>query len=214
MSAVLRPTSSCVDVGCHAGGILRQMIAFAPDGRHFAFEPIPDLAAGLRREFPGVQVFEVALSDESGMAEFKHVTSRPGYSGLRERAYPTDHETVQTIQVRTERLDDLLPPDASVDFMKVDVEGGELAVFRGATRTIETHRPYIVFEHGLGAAEFYGTTPQEVYDLLVERCGLRISLLDAWLGNKPPLTRDAFAAQFYEHRNFYFLAHPEDRPAS
>ncbi len=208
MSNVLDRGSHCVDVGCHTGQVLEHMLAEAPDGTHYAFEPLPELAAGLRERFPGVNVFEVALSDVEGTAEFRHVVSRPAYSGLREREYPSDEEETTVIEVQTRRLDDLLPAGARIDFIKVDVEGAELQVFRGAVKTIASNKPYIVFEHGLGAADYYGTRPESVYDLLVDQCGLKVSLLPEWLKRRPPLSREGFVAQFDGHANFYFLAHP------
>ncbi len=208
MSSVLREDANCVDVGCHAGEMLEQMLANAPRGNHYAFEPIPALAATLRRKFDQVKVFEVALSDQRGTATFRHVLSRPAYSGLRERKYPSENEQTELIEVRTERLDDLLPSDEPIHLIKVDVEGAELQVLRGAQRTIRTHKTMIVFEHGLGAAEFYGTRPEAVFDLLVDGCGLQISLLPAWLGGHAPLSREAFVAEFDNHTNFCFLAHP------
>jgi len=208
MASVLNKDSNCVDVGCHTGNILRKMIEFAPRGIHHAFEPIPELAAQLRQEFPGVKVFEVALSSTSGKAPFRHVVSRPAYSGLREREYPGRDEEIEMIDVKTEKLDVILSGQLKVDFMKVDVEGAELQVFHGAIQTITTDKPFIVFEHGLGAAEYYGTRPEAVYDLLVEQCGLAISLLPRWLQQGPALDREGFIGEFDARSNFYFLAHP------
>jgi hypothetical protein len=70
----------------------------------------------------------------------------------------------------------------------VDVEGGELGVFRGARETIARHRPSLLFEHGMGAAEYFGTTPDEVWDLLCGDCGLRIFDLDG----DGPYSREQF----------------------
>lgn len=208
MARVLAPDSNAVDVGCHTGQMLKRILSLAPRGRHFAFEPIPGLAQELRRRFPAVAVHEIALSETDGVATFQHVVSRPAYSGLKRREYPRENEDVKTIEVRMARLDDVLPPDVRIQFIKVDVEGGELQVFRGARRTLALSRPYIVFEHGLGAAEFYGTRPESVYDLLAGECGLHVSLLPDWLARRPPLSREAFVAQFDQRENFYFLAHP------
>lgn len=42
MRLVLENNSNCVDVGCHKGEILDEVIKLAPEGLHFAFEPLPD----------------------------------------------------------------------------------------------------------------------------------------------------------------------------
>ena len=47
-----------------------------------------------------------------------------------------------------------------------------------------------------------------VFDTVTEEIGLRISLLDAWLQGRPPLSRDSFIQQFECSINFYFVAHP------
>ena len=70
-------------------------------------------------------------------------------------------------------------------------------------------RPFVVFEHGLGAADCYGARPEQVFDLLSD-CGLRVSLMKDWLehGSTKGFTRAALAEEFDMRRNYYFLAHP------
>jgi len=196
MKRVLTKDSNCADIGASYGELLDHMQRLAPRGRHFAFEAIPASAAHLRAKFPRVTVFELAVSDAEGTSEFHHVVSNPGYSGLRRRSYPRDDFEVQVVRVRTAPLDALLPPDVKLDFIKIDVEGAELQVLRGAVHTIRTHRPCILFEHGAGAAEHYGTTPDMIHDLLVGECDLRIWTLRGFLENAAPLSRAAFAAEF------------------
>lgn len=208
MARVLRDDSNAIDVGCHRGSMLQEIIRCAPNGAHHAFEPLPEMAATLRQRFPTVTIHEAALSDSAGTATFRRVVDRPAYSGLRERDYPDANVRIETITVETAKLDDALPEGFRVDFVKVDVEGGELGVFRGATRLLSRCKPVVVFEHGLGAAEHYGTRPEAVYDLL-EECGLRLSLLNDWLRGSAPLTRERFIDEFDQRRNFYFVAHPE-----
>lgn len=207
LQRVLRDDSTCVDVGCANGAILRQMLRFAPKGKHFAFEPRPQAAQALREHFPQVQVFELALADTQGESTFQHVVSNPGYSGLRARQYPSANETIETLHVRTDRLDNVLPAGQSIALLKIDVEGAEFQVLQGAEDTIRRSRPYIVFEHGKGAAEFYGTTSEQIYDFLVGTCGLRVSLPPDWLAGRPPLDRGGFVSQF-GGPIWYFLAHP------
>lgn len=197
----LAPGDNCIDVGAHAGDVLREMIRVAPEGRHIAYEPIPALAAALEREFPGVDVRAAALADRAGEASFVHVRSNPAYSGLRVRTYP-GAEQLETIAVRTERLDDSLPAGYVPALIKVDVEGAELSVFRGAVETLARHRPIVFFEHGQGAAEHYGASSSEIHDVLVAQAGLRI--FDERGGG--PYSRAAFEGLF-EQPIWNYVAH-------
>jgi hypothetical protein len=135
------------------------------------------------------------------------VVSNPSYSGLQKRNYDRADEQDTLITVQTERLDDVLPENFRVDFIKIDVEGGELLVMKGATGIMKKYRPVIIFEHGLGASDIYGSTPEQVFDLLQE-CGLSVSLLDRFLQGKSPLDRTAFSGQYHNRENYYFIAYP------
>jgi len=168
MKRSLREDSNCVDVGCCQGSILREILRFAPKGTHFAFEPLPGMYQGLREAFgslTSLHLDDYALSDTTGTTTFQHVVSNPAYSGLRQRRYDRPHEQIEEIVVKTNLLDNLIPKHIAIQFIKVDVEGAELQVFKGAIETIKNSRPIIVFEHGLGAADYYGTSPENVYDL-------------------------------------------------
>ena len=208
MKRVLRADSNCVDVGAHSGSILRRMLEFAPRGQHLAFEPLPDFADQLRTSFAQVRVFELALSDSAGLTSFQRVVSSAADSGLRRRDYPNQVEEIQVITVQTERLDHLVADDFVVAFIKIDVEGAELGVLRGAGSVIKRCRPFIVFEHGLGAADHYGTTPVDVYDFLTIQCGLQVTLMKRWLHGEPPLSRASFVELLRAGREFYYLAYP------
>lgn len=201
---VLEETSNCIDVGAFRGDFLRWFVRFAPAGHHYAFEPVPDLAERLKRNFPTVNVRQSALSNSEGHASFHHVVSNPGYSGLRRRTYDRSHEEVDIIQVATERLDDVLPSGFRVRLMKVDVEGAELQVFQGAVRTLKASKPHVLFEHGLGGADHYGTTPQMIFELLVNECGLRLFGLDG----SSSLSLDEFVSIYERNSAWNFLAHP------
>lgn len=182
----------------------------APKGRFFAFEPLPEFYKKLSGSFtsPPVKVFNLALSDREDVVSFNYVVSNPAYSGLRKRRYDRPNEADCTITVPTDRLDAIIGEHDHVDFIKIDVEGAELQVLRGGVRTINRCKPVIVFEHGIGAADCYGTKPEQVYDLLCDECGLRISLLDKWLVGRQPLSREGFCEQFNKGLNYYFIAHP------
>jgi FkbM family methyltransferase len=173
LAFTLAPDSNCIDVGCHQGDVLREMVRLAPEGRHIAYEPVPASWERLAAEFPGVDMRQAALSNVEGESSFTHVVDEPSYSGLREREYAGPRQ-LQELTVRTERLDDALPDDYVPRFIKVDVEGAEELVFEGALETLRRHKPIVFFEHGQGASDYYGTRPRDVYRLLVTEAGLRI----------------------------------------
>lgn len=208
MKRTLKSTSNCVDVGSHKGEVLKEMRTLAPEGKHFAFEPIPDLFANLKQRYNGnTTIYNYALSDKEGTSTFQHVVSKPAYSGMKQRSY--DHKpTINEIEVKTQTLDAILPQGTPIDLIKIDVEGAELQVLKGARSVLKNQQPIVIFEHGLGASDHYGTTPEDVYGLLVEECGLKISLLPDYLKQRNALSLGQFKDQFYSASNYYFIAHP------
>ncbi len=209
---VLRPRSSCVDVGCHKGEVLLQMLRYAPQGQHFGFEPIPVLYQQLTVNFasrPNCHFYQLGLGATPGEVSFNYVVSNPAYSGFVKRTYDRAHEEDTLITVRRARLDDVLPPGTLVDLLKIDVEGGELQVLEGAQRLLAASRPVIIFEHGIGGSDHYGTRPEQVYDLLTAPAiGLSISTMARWLAGQPALSRAELVREFEQRLNYYFIAYP------
>jgi FkbM family methyltransferase len=204
LATVLGPDSSALDVGANEGAVLESIVRLAPNGRHIAFEPIPQLHEHLVKRFPTVDVRRAALSDAAGTATFAQVIGAPAYSGLRERSdLPPNASDVQRIEVSTERLDDVLADGPVPRLIKIDVEGAELSVMQGGVETLQRHRPFVLFEHGTGGADVYGTHPNEVFDLLA---GARLRIFDLEGGG--PYSRDRFEATFSEPI-WNFLAAPE-----
>lgn len=198
----LRPTSNYLDVGANQGHFLRGVQSLAPLGHHIAYEPLPHLCVKLAERFPEVEIRQAALSDQDGESAFIHVlgAGNQGYSnlvegGLKEPPYPQDLKT-QTITVRTERLDDHLPAGWLPDIIKIDVEGAERLVLRGAMDTLRRAKPIIALEH-LWDPE----GSEEIYALICDDVGLRLFDMD---GNGP-LDRP----QFFDELAFRFnwIAH-------
>ena len=209
---VCKPASSCVDVGCHKGEILDLMRSAAPQGTHFAFEPLPHLYSDLSVKYakiPQVKLYQVALSEQNGTTEYNHVITNPAYSGIKKRSYDKASEQDEKLTVEMKTLDDCIPNDIQIDLIKIDIEGGEYDMLKGASKTLERCHPTLIFEHGLGASDAYGTQPRELYNYLTEK-GYQINLLNRYLKSQKALTEAQFEEQYYQRINYYFIASTRD----
>lgn len=198
----------CVDIGCYQGDILKLMIEEAPHARHFAFEPIPEKFAELQNVFgKKAEVYPFALGNENKQTVFNHVLSNPTYSGLQKREYKGS-ETIHEIPVEVRRLDEVIPSEVPIRLIKIDVEGGELDVMKGAKNTLSKWKPVLIFEHGIGGADKYGVVASDMYDFLVNELGYRICLMKDYLKNPntPGFTKSEFDNQFWKKLNCYFIA--------
>jgi FkbM family methyltransferase len=111
-----------------------------------AFEPQPGLAASLRDAFGDrVRVEQAALSDEDGEAVLRVPSERmmTGRATI-EAANALDGFDTREVRVPTRRLDGY--GLGRVGFMKIDVEGHELAVLRGADAVLRRDRPSLIVE--------------------------------------------------------------------
>lgn len=186
----------CVDVGANVGTVLETLVRLAPEGRHFAFEPLPELAADLRRRFPGVEVRDAALAAESGTAAFHRAVDAHSRSSL--RADVLAGRQTSSFDVAIEVLDDVIPSDVKVDFLKIDVEGAQLDVLRGASRILGRDQPTVVLEHG-------GPSPEDqaVFESLTQ-AGLRVFDMD---GGGPYSFEEFRSELSAKSRRWNWLAH-------
>jgi FkbM family methyltransferase len=122
--------------------------AVGPRGRIYAFKPQPALHAYLaatasRQGWTNVEILPYALSDRPGDASI-HVPAPEG--GTSPGASLESHTGGRAVPVKLETLDHALAGEPRVSFVKCDVEGHELAVFRGARRILAEHGPALLFE--------------------------------------------------------------------
>lgn len=175
-----------LDVGANHGKFAR---AFAKlhggNVKVWAFEPFTynyTLLESVVSGLGNVRVFRVGLSDSAGSVDlfvpFKRKSKRiaPGsaHIGLKEgadtQAVLGTHTApdVARVTIQTETLDALVAREkpASVDFLKVDVEGAEGLVFRGGRATLERFKPAVYCELVQGHPENVGMTVQSVINEL------------------------------------------------
>lgn len=137
--AAVRPGATVFDIGANVGAytlLFAQWVGSA--GRVVAFEPAPASAAGLRDQLrlngvaDRVQVVEYAVSDVVGTSRFE-ADHANGANALVPDGYRGDH----AVSVRTTSLDAFCEANClRPDVIKIDVEGAELDVLRGARRTL------------------------------------------------------------------------------
>lgn len=209
MKRTIKSGSNCLDIGCHKGEILEIIVKLAPKGKHYAFEPIPPYYEHLQHRFGSqATIFPYALSDSSCTSTFHFVKNAPAYSGLEKREYKVENPEIEEINVELRPLDELIPQETPINFVKIDVEGGEFGVLKGGRKLLSAQRPLIIFECGKGASDYYGTKPGELYDYVCDEIGLKISLLQSFLHGKTSLNRQAFINNFEQNTEYYFVAHP------
>jgi FkbM family methyltransferase len=208
IARVCKPESVCIDIGCHKGEVLDLILKYSPASAHFGFEPIPDMYAALKEKYQGkpYRIYDYALSNVKGEVQFNYVVTNPAYSGIKKRQYDRADEKDTQITVKTEMLDALTANEKRIDLIKIDVEGGELLVLQGAKETIKRFKPVIIFEHGLGASDAYGATPELVFDLLTD-CGMKVSTMKRWLKKENNFSKEEFSKQYHERMNYYFIAY-------
>ena len=156
------------DVGANVGEWARLAHDACPRAIVHAFEIATPTRVALARataDLGRVRVAEVGLSDRCGPVRVKHYPGRPQVTSLVDYPHPVP------AQWRTERV---LTGDAylaatgidRVDYLKIDVEGAELAVLRGFERALRHGRIGAVqFEHGR-AGIVARTFLRDFYDLL------------------------------------------------
>jgi FkbM family methyltransferase len=146
-----RPGDVALDIGANIGCHALKMAALTGEsGRVIAFEPMPWARAKLERNlslnaFRNVTVVSHGLSDAPGSARvhFRSSWSQIADGGTTETPASTEPATIEFV-----RLDDYLAAARvdRVDFIKLDVDGYEPQVLRGARQTLAAHHPIILME--------------------------------------------------------------------
>ena len=146
----LHRAGTVVDVGAHEG-LLTLPLAQLPGARVLAFEPLQQVLPALRAVtsgLPNVEVRAEALGDHSG----RTVLSIPVVNGAPDLQWASTakdyaahpHVAVERTEVDVVRLDDLRLTDVTA--VKLDAEGAEYAVLRGARDTLARCRPVLTME--------------------------------------------------------------------
>ncbi len=170
-----------LDIGAHTGTHTVNFLECVGDaGSVIAFEPLPDVHRLLLRNLgnrPNLTTFELALSSAPAQqAEFVRAEGSLSESGLKRREYnDPENVTPTTAHVEVSTIDEIVNQLelGSVNYIKMDIEGGELDAVAGGSRTIRRFRPIISLEYGSQAYGAYGYTDDSLFEV-AEQLGYRI----------------------------------------
>jgi len=196
---------SFVDIGGNQGDWTASFLEHSPSAEGVVFDPSHLAAEKLLTRFSGcprVTVRQVAVSGSAGRAAFFEEPDAGLSSSLLERcAKPT----ARRVEVEVTTLDREFP-GGTIDFLKIDAEGHDLAVLRGARSLLAAKAiRFIQFEyHSTWAVA--GATLCAALDLL-EQCGYRVFLLKG-----PALYEPNYElyGEYFSYAN-YFALRSEDR---
>jgi len=167
VTRLCKPETSFVDVGAHIGSIIAGVRRHDPSVKIVAVEAVPEKAEGLARRFPRVQIHCCAVGESAGEVPFFVNLKQSGYSSLGAR-WSGDENSTRCIRVPLRTLDSLIG-STDVDVIKIDVEGAELGVLRGAEAVIARCRPTIMFESGPPQEDGLGYTKEAIWAWFAER---------------------------------------------
>jgi len=160
------------DIGAHVGVYTTLFSHLVGEsGKVYAFEPNSEVLPALRRTVEGlgnVVLHSFALSDESRKAVLV-VPGDPSMASLSDW-FGDDHGHTHTIDCEVRRLDDLVE-DGTLplpNFIKCDVEGAELLVFKGGEKCLNRRdAPVILFEGHVDSAHGFGENASGAIDFLL-----------------------------------------------
>lgn len=144
LSSFADPAREAVDIGASEGWYTYHLLRWSKFVH--AFEPQPTLARKLAYELrtEKVRVEQVALSDHLGTAVLRVPTGVHQRGTIEAENILEDAGEAATFEVVLRTLDSFMLEN--IGFMKIDVEGHELAVLRGAEKTIERCKPVLLVE--------------------------------------------------------------------
>lgn len=187
----IKPGMGVLDVGANIGYFTMLAASLTgPAGVVYAVEPSPDnvkmlCASQAANRLQNIKVLQAAATDEPTLLRYFRSRS----NGIVAPLVNEGEEDIFSVEsVLGLRIDDNLPPDASIGFMKIDVEGFEFKAVKGALHTIERNRPVVVSEFSpLALPHSSGVSGEEYLQLFLD-LGYQLFVLDA--GQPMPASKE------------------------
>lgn len=206
--SLVQPEFHVMDLGANVGYTVLNFAMRCPRGKVYGYEPDSASFGRLQEnvrlnDLPHVQVIRKALGDKPGHADLSslgehhsgmHRILPPSAAGLR-----IETVDVTTVDQEVERLG-----IQKLDLIKIDVEGYEVFVLEGATRTIRHFRPILYIELVEKNLALHGKSAGDMVKLLT---GLGYRILDgrtraALAGLTPDIETDLLCFPIEDNREF------------
>jgi FkbM family methyltransferase len=148
---LLKKDSVLFDIGANKGEYAYYAEKIMNPNNIYLFEPEKKLNKQLKAIFSNCHIYDIALSDSKGIHQFKI----PIINGVIDNCLSSlevknkeDNETEAIIyNVKTDTLDNFTKEqNVCPDVIKIDVEGHELSVLKGAKNYIKQHHPTLIIE--------------------------------------------------------------------
>lgn len=148
-----------IDVGCKAGKWSLMLKDTIPEQNWIMFDAIPAFINDLKRFWKKSELHAIALSDISiKNRRFNIDKTHLGHSAFTH----TGKSRIRHLDVESKRLDEFNYDD--IWFIKIDTEGHELPIIKGATETIKKNKPILYFECYHKIMELQEYTQKDLYN--------------------------------------------------
>jgi FkbM family methyltransferase len=148
---LIEPNFSVLDIGANLGYFSKNFARLAKNGKLISIEPVPvffETLSYFMKKFPHVTLYNVALGTEKGTITMVLPESngmiRTGLPHIAESEEEKQLNANQEVQIvkGSELLSDL----DRLDYIKCDIEGYELNVFKDIKPVLEKHLPFVQIE--------------------------------------------------------------------
>lgn len=135
-----------IDGGAHQGNTIAKFLSSYPDSLIYAFEPLPESVAFLKKRFSGhsgIKIFEKALGATNSRVAFNELRYSVSSSilcpgELLYQYHGSKMDILKTMEVEQIRLDSVPElKDTEIDILKLDLQGYELEALKGMTGIIK-----------------------------------------------------------------------------
>lgn len=140
----LQAVDCAIDIGANVGDWTADLMLFCQPRQVLCVEPDPTLANELRLRFAAnheIHVEELAVGDSCGRADLR-VMHNPVLNSFRQPSasmaalFPEPFRIENSVRVEVKTLDSIAPKDGRISLLKIDVQGFEREVLRGAEETL------------------------------------------------------------------------------